>query len=56
MLRDLWWPERPVDPAFITVFERGSELLVCVKGSFLFGTAPLSVKETVKSSWLENCS
>lgn len=51
----LWWPERPVDPVFITVFERGSELLVCVKGSFLFGTAPLSIKEKVKPSWLENC-
>ena len=41
----LWWPERPVDPVFIIAFERGSELLGCVKGSFLLGTAPLSSKE-----------
>lgn len=50
----LWWPERPVGPVFITVFERGSELLACVNGSFLFGTAPLSIKAKIKSSWSEN--
>lgn len=35
-----------MDPVFATVFERGRELLVCVKGSFFFGTAPLSIKKT----------
>lgn len=41
-----------MDPVFATVFERGRELLVCVKGSFFFGTAPLSTKKTIRTRTL----